>query len=557
LWQAHDIIKEKIPLLLTQPELAFPYTLPISISINPAQKEVIMKQFFSSLTFKIGIIIILIEIIVLMVIGYFYINWFNQQIDQRLQARVELPGKLVAKGLLGFGSIADEEIMTDLVGENLIEGMVVGADKTIFYSLNPDYAQHQITDVPDISLKWFDPNLQESFSAKTPDGWINVTPIRAFAREKSTFFVYIKAGTGQSEQQKETIAGLFILGSTFGVVITSIAIIYLFNSMILSRIRETLKVLGQVETGNLTARIDGSILADEIGILQQGVNSMTARLEETVGKLERRVADLKQAKEALKTYADELERSNRELESYANVAAHDLQEPLRKVQAFGDRIKIRYGQALDERGRDYLERMQSAAARMQALIQDLLTFSRITTQASPFVLINLNDVIRGVLADLETRIEAAAGQVEVGNLPTIEADPVQMRQLLQNLIANALKFHRDGTPPFVKIEGDVLPAENNSVNGQKDRLELCRICVTDNGVGFDEKYLDRIFAVFQRLHGRNEYEGTGVGLAICRKIVERHNGKITARSKPGAGATFIITLPTKQPEGDHTHIHPG
>lgn len=516
-----------------------------------------MKQFFSSLTFKIGIIIILIEIIVLTVTGYFYINRFNQQIDQRLQARVELPGKLVAKGLLGFGSIADDEIMTELVGENLTEGMVIGANKTIFYSLNPDYAQHKITDVPNISLNWFDDNLQESFSAKTTDGWISITPIHAFVSDKSSFFVYIKAGTDQAEQQKRAIVGLFMLGSTFSVVITSIAIIYLFNSTILSRIRETLKVLGQVETGNLTARIDGSILNDELGSLQQGVNSMTAQLEETVGKLERRVTDLNQTKEALNTYAAELERSNRELENYANIAAHDLQEPLRKVQAFGDRIKSRYGETLDERGRDYLERMQSAAARMQVLIQDLLTFSRVTTQGSPFILINLNDVVQGVLTDLEMRIEAAAGRVEVGILPTIEADPVQMRQLLQNLIANALKFHREDTPPLVKIEGQILPDENNAVNGQKGRLELCRLTVTDNGVGFDEKYLDRIFTVFQRLHGRKEYEGTGIGLAICRKIVERHNGKITARSKPGDGATFIIMLPTKQPKGEHLQVHAG
>lgn len=255
------------------------------------------------------------------------------------------------------------------------------------------------------------------------------------------------------------------------------------------------------------------------------------------------ITDRKEAEAALATYAAKLEGSNRELEEFAYIASHDLQEPLRKVKAFGDRLQARYSSALDERGLDYLVRMQDAATRMQALIDGLLTYSRVTTKARPFVPVDLSQVAREVISDLEVRIEQARGQVETEDLPTIKADPIQMRQLLQNLIVNALKFHREDEPPVVRIYAKVPVGEGASSNG------LCQILVQDNGIGFDERHTDRIFQVFQRLHGRGHYEGTGIGLATCRKIVERHGGNITAKSSPGQGATFIVTLPLRQHQG--------
>jgi PAS domain S-box-containing protein len=230
----------------------------------------------------------------------------------------------------------------------------------------------------------------------------------------------------------------------------------------------------------------------------------------------------------------ELERSNRELQDFASVASHDLQEPLRKVQAFGDRLNRKFGDQLGPDGRDYLGRMQQAAGRMQVLINDLLTFSRVTTRGEPFRPTDLQVVVRQVVEDLETRIEQSGASVELNELPTLEADPLQMRQLFQNLIGNALKFRRPEVAPHVRVWSRPLG-------------HAFEIAVEDNGIGFDEKYLDRIFTIFQRLHGRGEYEGTGVGLAVCRRIVERHGGTLTARSAPGQGATFLITLPAAQP----------
>ncbi|PSM47055.1 histidine kinase [Chroococcidiopsis sp. CCALA 051] len=244
-------------------------------------------------------------------------------------------------------------------------------------------------------------------------------------------------------------------------------------------------------------------------------------------------------------YSQELARSNAELQQFASIASHDLQEPLRKIQAFGNRLQEKYGELLNEQGADYIRRMQNAAQRMQILIDDLLVFSRITTRAQPFITVNLAKIAKEVLSDLEVLIQQTEAQVELSELPSIHADPLQMRQLLQNLIGNALKFRRKNEPPRVKIYSQIIDNREQLTENLLNTY-LCQITVEDNGIGFDQKYCDRIFQVFQRLHGRSEYEGTGIGLAICRKIVERHGGSIAAESKPSQGAKFIVTLPMHQ-----------
>jgi len=248
----------------------------------------------------------------------------------------------------------------------------------------------------------------------------------------------------------------------------------------------------------------------------------------------------KQAEVDLQVYADKLEQSNRDLQEFAYIASHDLQEPLRKVLAFGDRLANKYGDVLDETGRDYLKRMRDASQRMQTLINDLLTFSRVSTRAQPFIKVDLNTLIEGVISDLENQIDRTQGNVETGDLPTIEADPTQMHQLLQNLINNGLKFHQEDIPPIIQVSAKTTESE-------------CQIIVKDNGIGFDMQYLDRIFKPFQRLHSRIEYEGSGMGLAICRRIVERHSGEITAVSTLGKGSTFIATLPIYQSKGESSN----
>jgi PAS domain S-box-containing protein len=279
-----------------------------------------------------------------------------------------------------------------------------------------------------------------------------------------------------------------------------------------------------VETSALLSRSTMGEMAGLRGI----VRDISARKQAEQYQIERKV----------------LERSNKELERFASVASHDLQEPLRKIQTLGDRLMTESGDALNKEGRSYLERMLNAANRSQTLIDDLLSLSRVATEGQPFIRINLTKIAKEVISDLEERIEQTGGKVEIDELPTIEADPAQMRQLLQNLIVNGLKFHQPEQKPRLKVSSRIF--ENKRRTLTTGASDLCQVLVKDNGIGFDEKYLDRIFQPFQRLHSSQEYEGTGIGLSVCRRIAERHGGEITAKSQPGRGSTFIVTLPIKQ-----------
>jgi len=288
-----------------------------------------------------------------------------------------------------------------------------------------------------------------------------------------------------------------------------------------------------VQTGHVSnaertlRRADGSLL--EVLVQASPIRDGSGRI--IAGRCTwRDVTRLKQAEREVARQVAALARSNAELEEFAYVASHDLQEPLRKILAFGDRLKATCAEGLPGQGPDYMERMLNAARRMQTLIDDLLTFSRVTTQARPHVSVDLNEVLGEVLSDLEVRIEQSEAQVEVSALPTVQADPTQMRQLFQNLVGNALKFRRREVSPRIRIRAESVGA-------------MSRISVEDNGIGFEEKYAERIFGIFQRLHGRGEYEGTGIGLAVCQKIAKRHGGEIVARGAPGRGATFIVSLP--------------
>lgn len=239
-----------------------------------------------------------------------------------------------------------------------------------------------------------------------------------------------------------------------------------------------------------------------------------------------------------------LVRSNANLQTFAYIASHDLQEPLRKIQQFGDLLKTRYTDSTSE-AFGYLERMQTAASRMSTLIRDLLDYSRIATQRDQSAPVSLQTIVATVLNTLDWTIQQTGAQLQVGPLPTLTGDASQLGQLFQNLLSNALKFHKADTPPLIQVWAQEVASVDLPAGVKPSRMALQyhRIDVVDNGLGFEAKYLDRIFQVFQRLHGKNEFAGTGIGLAICEKVVTNHGGAITATSQPGQGATFSVYLP--------------
>ena len=247
----------------------------------------------------------------------------------------------------------------------------------------------------------------------------------------------------------------------------------------------------------------------------------------------RDISERKAYEQKLKEYADKLARSNQELQNFAYIASHDLQEPLRKISSFGEILQDRLGDKLDPDAQDVLQRMLSASKRMRQMVDQLLELSRVNTRGGTFRAVDLGQVAAVVLEDLEGRVRQTGGQVQVGSLPTIEGDPIQLHQLLQNLIGNALKFHKPEARPIVRVWCEAGPQQ-------------VTLHVADDGIGFEEQYTQQIFQPFRRLNGRSQYEGTGMGLAICKRIVERHKGTISVHSQPGQGTTFEVTLPVSQ-----------
>jgi signal transduction histidine kinase len=300
---------------------------------------------------------------------------------------------------------------------------------------------------------------------------------------------------------------------------------------------------------SLRARKRGN---DEIGALVDGFNNMLeeigsrrAEAERAQRELKTRVAELdaevkerRRAEEELRRHTDELQRSNRELGQFAYVASHDLQEPLRAISGCVQLLAQRYRDKLDGRANELIEHTVSGALRMQALINDLLSYSRVSTRARPFEMCDVSEPLRQALANLEFAAKEASATVTSDPMPVASIDPTQLTQLFQNLIGNAFKFRAERAPK-VHVGAQLKPGGYV-------------FSVHDNGIGIEPQYIDRIFGVFQRLHNRNQYPGNGIGLAICRKIIERHNGRIWVDSTPGEGSTFYFTLPV----GSVHHVEP-
>lgn len=268
--------------------------------------------------------------------------------------------------------------------------------------------------------------------------------------------------------------------------------------------------------------------------LEDMVDERTQEAEAVNRQLLLEVAERQQAQQELERLAARLRRSNAELEQFAHVASHDMKEPLLLIIAFAERLLAKWPERFDGKAGEYLGRILKAGRQLQELVDDILHLSKVRSCEQPFGVVDLDGLLRELMADFEERIRQVEGNVGVGTLAAIEGDRTQLRQLFQNLIANALKYRQKDIPPVVEVKGRALPGK------------LYEVTVQDNGIGFEEKHAERIFQPFVRLHGRHEYEGTGIGLATCEKIVARHGGRITAKSRPGEGSIFIIQFPLSQ-----------
>ena len=244
---------------------------------------------------------------------------------------------------------------------------------------------------------------------------------------------------------------------------------------------------------------------------------------------------------------ERLKASNEELERFAYVASHDLQEPLRKIMLFSGQLANKYSPVLADDGKDFINRILKSSERMRLLIKNILSFSKSATNSDSYEETNLNELLEGILGDLEISIEQKNAVINIGKLPVLRIIPGQFRQLFQNLIINALKFSRENCPPEIKIYAE--NATGRGIPGIEDNKyndDYCNIIVSDNGIGFEQKYADEIFMLFKRLNSIDKFEGTGIGLSICKKIVEQHSGHISVRSKIGDGTTFTISLPVRR-----------
>ena len=488
------------------------------------------NTFIHSLAFKIGFVIILVELLALSITGGFYIKRFSQEVDRRVEARVQIPGQLMADGSLNYSLVANRQRLERLLGQEVEEGIVLSVAQQVFYSLHPENVGKHVTEIPGLRAEWFDPAHREPFLEHLrEDGenyLVSVTPILAMDGRAPFLFMYLKINTNHAEAEKATINRLFLLGSFVTIVVTSLAIFLIFERAMFLRIRALLQVFKGIEEGDLTLQADGRIVPDEIGSLQHGVNSMVARLREKA-ELEKQLQKA-QKMEAVGTLAGGI--------------SHDFNNILGGIIGYTELAQDEIPPEMHSQ--HYLSQILKACYRAKDLILQILSFAR--QSAVERQALELNSIVKETLKLLKVTLpEHITLRYSLKSRSSlVTANPTQIHQTIMNLCMNAVHAMEDSggvlnlTIQDLDIMDDDPRGSQHVAAGQYIKLSI-----SDTGPGMNPEILQRIFDPY--FTTKTPYEGTGLGLSICQGIIENHGGAISVDSTPGEGSTFTILLPKR------------
>ncbi len=478
-----------------------------------------MKKAVRGLTFKVGTAIVVAELLVLSLVGLVYVTSFSVEVDRRIETQVQLPGRLMNDGVLALDSIADESIMLELVGEELLRGMVVGLDHNVYYSLDSSDLGQNIADIEDVNGEMFSLGNASQIMRYTNDALECVSVLYALDKVTPRFFVYIVVGTSQSNLSKIQYTQMFVIGSIATFLVTSLIISYSFKSIILNRLVEIVTVVSKLQNGDVTARIENPQSSDELGFLQRQVNVMISELQKYQENMEVIVEERTVQLQAL----------NEEITAFSYSVSHDLRSPLRSIDGFSKQLLEKYSDKIDAVGQDYLKRVRASAVRMGYLIDDILMLSQLSLTNLTTSKVDLSSIVRKIIT--QYKLDEPSRNVEciIGNNLIVEVDERLLTQVLENLLSNAWKFTSKNDSAIIEF-------------GETERDGKRFFYLKDNGVGFDMKYKDQLFKPFHRLHKKEDFEGTGIGLAIVKRIISKHGGIVWVEGELLKGATFFFSL---------------
>ncbi len=497
-----------------------------------------MKKFFNNLTFKVAAVIIFVEALVFSVTGFLYTARFGLEIDHRVKTRMEIPGILIKNHLLDYSSITERRTMGHLVGQELVEGMIIDNKKMVIRSLNPAYEGKHILDIgfqDDLFLDDLPTGVIKKVADKKNNYLISIFPIPAFDGKTIIAYVYIKVNTNKAEREKRSIARMFILGSAAVIMATSLVILVVFYFSIGKRIKKILRKVQNIEKGDISAETQELIIPDEIGTLQRGVNAMSATLKNTLHSLNERIGELKEAEKSQEQLISKLEAQNAELERFTYTISHDLKSPLITTKCFLEILESEVKEGNMKNFQENIAYIDTATSTMEQLLEELLELAKIGRVIDEKEHFSLKEAVEGVFPLFYTNIQEKNIHVEIDpSLPQMYGDYKRIKEVFQNLIGNAIKFMGEVKDPFIAIG---METKNN---------QDC-FFVRDNGIGIEPQFHQRIFGLFDRID--STVEGTGVGLAIVKRIIEVHGGKIWVESfGKGQGSTFYFTLPKEENE---------